>query len=277
MKIISIIRNYIPEFEPEDAKIHLACSNGFSEPIDEYTAGRFEEWQRWQSKRNFGHAFVVSLISIPATNTWLFAGMHKSSKAEELKTTPWNGELKLWYYYLEEDKRLSVLNGRLVVSFTRTSRQSYLLAENWIDKVTLSEIYPKRLSIGRFPGFKNVHLTKEQLDSVVHNSVESWKTALGNVAGVYLITDKLTGKLYVGSATGEGGIWQRWEEYSKSGHGGNTELKRLMRDDGQSRAMHFAFSILEIADTHTSTEQILDREEHWKMVLQTRKHGLNAN
>jgi len=95
--------------------------------------------------------------------------------------------------------------------------------------------------------------------------------------GTDLITDLLTGKLYVGSATGNGGIWQRWLEYSKNGHGGNKEIKRLLKQSGLKRATHFSYSILEIADTHTSNEQILERESHWKDVLLTREYGLNAN
>ena len=47
-------------------------------------------------------------------------------------------------------------------------------------------------------------LSKQQLDTVVKQEVESWKAALGSVAGVYLIADRRTGKLYVGSATGNG-------------------------------------------------------------------------
>lgn len=277
MKLLNIILQYIPELKPEDAKIHLACNSGSSEPIDVYVAGKFDEWQRWQSKRNFGRNAVISLITIPSTNTWLFAGIHHSVKDEELKDPPWDEDEKYWYYYLEEDQRMSELNGRLVVSYTRTSRQCYLLAENLIDLITLAEIYPKKLSIGRFPGFKNISLTKEQLDILVRNSVDSWKTALSSVAGVYLITDRHTGKLYVGSATGEGGIWQRWESYSVSGHGGNVELKKMISREGDARTSHFSYSVLEIADTHTSIDEILKREEHWKRILMTREYGLNAN
>jgi hypothetical protein len=34
--------------------------------------------------------------------------------------------------------------------------------------------------------------------------------ALSSVAGVYLISDTLDGRLYVGSASGQGSFWQRW-------------------------------------------------------------------
>jgi hypothetical protein len=48
-----------------------------------------------------------------------------------------------------------------------------------------------------------------------------------------------------------------------------------MKEKG-SRA-NLQYSVLEIADTHTSEKEILARESHWKEVLLTRIHGLNSN
>lgn len=97
------------------------------------------------------------------------------------------------------------------------------------------------------------------------------------MAGVYLITDTESGQLYVGSASGEGGIWERWAAYSANGHGGNAELRKLLRTAGPERANQFRYAVLEIADTHASREDILRREAHWKNILMSRAHGLNAN
>ncbi len=36
-----------------------------------------------------------------------------------------------------------------------------------------------------------------------------WRTALETTQGIYMITDKLNGKRYVGSAYGSNGIWSR--------------------------------------------------------------------
>lgn len=107
--------------------------------------------------------------------------------------------------------------------------------ESWADQLTVCEIAREPLSIGEFPGFKGVDLSKNHLDVVVKNQIESWRTALSNVAGVYLISDKTSGKLYVGSACGEGGIWQRWSQYAISGHGGNVELIDLLEKEGGLR------------------------------------------
>jgi len=122
-----------------------------------------------------------------------------------------------------------------------------------------------------------VNLAKGELDLIVDQGLESWRTVLSNVAGVYLVSDTVSGKLYVGKAVGKGGIWQRWCSYSHTGHGGSVELRRLIEDEGIERAAAFRFSILEIADIHASDDDVSRRETHWKNVLLTRTHGLNAN
>lgn len=271
MRIFDLIALLDPEIVPERSKVHLATWNGRENPLDVYLAGNFEEWQRWQTRRNFEREFVVSLIALPGANRWLFAGAYTSLGCGQPLDT---GD---FYYTLEPRSACSELRGRLIASFARTGRQPYLYAENISDRMLLSEVLPKPLSIAEFPGYKAVDLSKQELDLVVRNNLESWRAALSSVAGVYLISDTASGKLYVGSATGDGGIWQRWAQYSETGHGGNIELRRLMHADGMSRASTFRFSILEIADTHTSAEEVIRREAHWKTILMTRKHGLNAN
>jgi hypothetical protein len=211
------------------------------------------------------------LIKLPGLDRWLFAGIHTSNGCE------WDEEERLFYYSLDEMQHYSELNGRLIVRFKRPGRQSYLNAERWIENIALDEILPERMSIAEFPGFRMIDISKGELDLIISHALETWKVALSNVAGVYLITDTKSGKLYVGSATGAGGIWQRWSEYSRSGHGGNKDLKSLIKEDGLERASSFRYSILELADLHDSSEDVLCRESHWKKILQTREHGLNSN
>ena len=50
-----------------------------------------------------------------------------------------------------------------------------------------------------------------------------------NQKAVYLITDKLSGKLCVGSATSERGmLLQRWTNYVDNGHGHNKLLREVV-------------------------------------------------
>mgnify|MGYP006287245989 CR=1 FL=1 len=271
MRIFDLLSILNPDIRPAETKVHLATWNGEDNPLDVYLAGNFDEWQRWQTRKNFARRFVLSLISMPGADRWLFAGVHHSAAPE------WFEEHKLYRYKLTEDQSFNELNGRLVASFRRPGRQSYLNAEKWDADILVSEIYAECLSIGEFPGFKAVNLTHEELNLVVRQSLESWRIALSNVAGVYLISDTFSGKLYVGSASGEGGIWQRWACYATDGHGGNIELRRLVAEAGVERAKKFRYSILEIADVHASREDILKRESHWKDILMSRAYGLNEN
>ena len=169
------------------------------------------------------------------------------------------------------------MNGRLIARFVRPGRQSYLQAEKWLDRFELEELLPERMSLAEFPGYRSIDISKGELDLIVSQALESWRVALSNVAGVYLISDTMSGKLYVGSATGAGGIWQRWSEYSANGHGGNRDLLALIKAQGAERAQAFRYSMLELADLHDSAEEVLCRESHWKKILQTRSNGLNAN
>lgn len=271
MRAFDLIALMDPEVVVERAKIHLATWNGQDNPLDLYLAGKFEDWQRWQNKRNFGRRFVLSLIKLPGRGRWLFAGVHNSLGSERIE------EKSLHYYRLEERLACSELSGRLVVSFERSGRQSYLDAEKWVDHLHLAEILPERLKIAEFSGYKKINLSKAELDTIVRQGLESWRNALSSVAGIYLISDTISGKLYVGSATGEGGIWQRWVQYSETGHGGNVELIRLLDNEGLERVAAYRFSVLEVADPDASWEEILRRESHWKSILLTREHGLNVN
>lgn len=256
--------------KPKDCKIHLAVWNGEDNPIDVYLSGNFEEWQSWQSKRNFERKYIISLLQLPGNDKWLFAGGFISEESKFIKSKEY------YRYKTKQINEFHELAGRLIVSFKRSGRQSYLNAENWASNIAISELKPEKMVIEEFPGYNKVLLTKKKLGLVITQCIDSWKGALSNVSGVYLITDNKTGKLYVGSATGESGIWQRWAEYSINGHGGNKELIHLLKVKGSDYSNNFHYSILEIADTHSSVNDVLARESYWKDVLCSREHGYNG-
>ena len=122
-----------------------------------------------------------------------------------------------------------------------------------------------------------LYIENEPEDIIIQEDNEAWKAALSGVVGVYVIVDSETGKLYIGSANSEMGIWGRWCEYSATGHGGNRELRKLLAAKGNDYAENFQYGILEIADTHATAEHIFQRESRWKTLLMTRTHGYNAN
>lgn len=122
-----------------------------------------------------------------------------------------------------------------------------------------------------FPGFDRLVLEHARLQAVMReHRYASWRTALASVAGIYLITDTRDGRQYVGKADGAESIRQRWSAYATNGHGGNVELRGL---DPTS----FRFSLLRVFDPSTPTQVIDAAETHFKIALDTRKHGLNRN
>lgn len=256
---------------PESAKLHLATPDGESKPLDAYLAGEFEEWQAWQSKLNFERPHVVSLIRLPGVDRWLFAGVF-----EPVGST-WGLARNKYKYELLEKPSCGEFKGRLVIRYARTGRGAYRNLENLIDQMVVEEILPRPMAVGEFPGFKAIDVSKRVLDVVVREAVESWRVALSNVAGVYLISDPGSGRLYVGSAAGAGGIWARWCAYSAGGHGGNKLLKELVEGGDEARVQSLRFAVLEIADLHSTEPDILQRESHWKRILLSREFGLNAN
>ncbi|SDT18766.1 GIY-YIG nuclease family protein [Pseudomonas oryzae] len=273
MLLIDLLRTLSPTFSSKAAKVHLAVPNEEGEdPYDELLSGNFERWQKWQSQKNFERKFVVSLIKLKKPNHWLFAGVYQSCKPVIRENRP-----DLFFYDLEELEEFRDFKARLVVKFSRPGRQSYLLMDKWEDLFEAVEWKGEAVSIGEFPGFKKVLLSRQDLQVMVRSAPESWRTALSSVAGVYLISDTVSGKLYVGSATGGAGIWQRWVQYADTGHGGNVELIDLMNAGGTDRLTGFRYSILEIADVSESPENMRKRESHWKEILMTRMHGFNSN
>ena len=283
MKLFDLLGLHDAQLEPSATKVHLAAFNGQDEPIAVWRRGDFEVWQRWQFQRVFERPYIVSLVRIPARNDrWLFAGAYKV-----LGCRPHPEHEGNWLYDTQEVEATRPLTGRLVVAHHRTGRNSFRLAETFCDTLTVAEIREAPMLLEPFSTYSEVRLSKAELDLIVRAGEPSWRAALAAIAGIYLITDTSNGRLYVGSATGdtravgEGGIWSRWCEYSRNGHGGNVELKRLLSPapagEGPEHARHFQYAILEVADTHTSELDLLRRESHWKQVLQSGRFGYNGN
>ena len=269
MQALVLLSQLLPSFAHEKSKVHLASFNGVDAPIDVYLAGEFPEWQRHQSGRNFQREYVVSLVELAEPHLWLFAGLYVVDGVRSKQE-------KGYFYDLTEVPKCNELNGRLVVKFARPGRNSYLRGEKWTGDMAVHEIRRNRLTIRDFPGYRNVDISFAELRHLAIEAPASWTAALSSVAGVYLITDLKLGKLYVGSASGQGGFWSRWQMYAKKGHGGNSELRKLLTLDPEHHK-HWRLSILELADVTASDESVLARESHWKNILISRTHGLNAN
>jgi hypothetical protein len=135
-----------------------------------------------------------------------------------------------------------------------------------------------RKSVGdkSFPGYKNISIGYYDLKRKIDNS-EEWRTALKLRKGVYLISDRNTGKQYVGSTYGEDGIFGRWIVYlisgydkneNKNGKYPNKKLKNLVKEKGLRYIQeNFQYSIPETFTDDVSDEYVIARESFWKEVL----------
>lgn len=117
-----------------------------------------------------------------------------------------------------------------------------------------------------FPGFLEFIQPLSKLDTLP----KSWVSPLESSRGVYLLTCPKTKEQYVGSARGEEGFWGRWQNYVETGHGGNIGLKSRDPSDYQ-------VSILEVAGSSATSDDILMMEGRWQRKLQSQEMGLNRN
>jgi hypothetical protein len=186
-------------------------------------------------------------------------------------------ELTLLDSYKEYIKRLIIKLEKPI------GRDLYLRKYENVQKGLNPEVYEIAPStkLGHFPGYQNVSLTYNDLRLITTRNEPSWKQALSNVKGIYVVTDTSNGKLYIGSASGNNdGIWQRWCSYAGNDKltGENKGFEEIQRDKGDYHIVdNFKYSILEIFDTKTKVETIINRENYWKRVFESKKYGMNYN
>ncbi len=256
----------------DNFKIHCA-TNPNDPPLESFFEGKFKEWQEFQRNRNFQCDQIISLIHLNRDN-WLFAGVFTVDGVSREKR---NKKGRYFLYSTTEIKGLKHLVGQAVVRFNKKVRASYLKGDKYGNGLIISEILKQKMSVGDFPGYNAVLISYRLLKTIVSEEIPSWKSALKNVSGIYIITDTKTGKPYVGSACGGEGIWQRWKAYANTGHGGNKKLKALLKTKGSGYSQYFQFSILEVSDLNANDDQIISRENHWKNLLMSREFGYNQN
>jgi hypothetical protein len=278
LTFFDLLRSY--DLNPEDVRLvrhgnkEIRVQSLFNEDKEKFTA-----YTAWQPANKYGKAKYLAIFAPARGTTSLFLGLwsvdgvtpNAQLKRQHLATLkhyklPEGWSNKSDYYHLSLTKLMGDLSQRLVIEWGGSTLK-------WVqikDK-NVVEIKPKN-SIGEFRSYSEVKLTYQDIKKLAKDSDSNsvWVSALSSVNGVYLIRNKHNGKLYVGSAYGKGGILARWHNYSKSGHGGNQRLKEL--DPGA-----LEFSILEIAPSTMSNDDLIAREQGWKSKLGTRKFGLNKN
>ena len=169
----------------------------------------------------------------------------------------------LFQFEKYENPILASLEKRLWVSFKGRDGVRNLVE----DRYEVLSIQNRR---DYFPGYDNVNIMYDDLAEVLNNinAYPAWKSALENVFAVYLLVDTQSGQQYIGSATGDDGLLDRWLHYVR--HGVDNHLTKIIDPK------NFRFSILEILNKRAQN-QALERENFWKEKLGSRAFGLNDN
>ena len=155
--------------------------------------------------------------------------------------------------------------GRLVVGWPPPERSWWRRAHR--NEMPVLAVLDDSALDADMPDWHKLALTWEQLRVLPTR----WRYALCQWRAIYYIFDTLAGKGYVGSAYGEHNLCHRWENYSVSGHGGNSLLKN--RDP-----KNFLFSILERGSPDMNADDMSRLEATWKERLHTRHpYGFNDN
>ncbi|MGD9562828.1 MAG: GIY-YIG nuclease family protein [Pyrinomonadaceae bacterium] len=251
-----------------NTKIRFVTSNGATNPIDLFKNDR-SQMDKWLYKnpkrvRVFREGQTVVGLARIEGGKWLLFDVGEIKK--DLN------QLNAVGYEFEHVSEYEKYFGRVIVEFKNRSQQMVRRAESVIDRCVVRQILEDTFDNDVFPGYENVNLSWNDLNRVLTKSV--WKTALENQKGVYLITDKSNGQMYVGSAYGTTMIYGRWASYVKCGHGGNVELKKRTFDHIKE---NFYYSILDIYKSTIEDKVIISRESWWKKTLMTREFGYNIN
>lgn len=266
------LRDIMPLENLEEFKIHVAKYNGEEEPLDVFIDD-FNEWKSWHNWKGyndrFSRKYIISFIDFyPQKGTFLFGGIFEVIERYED------------HYTVKLLEKYENFIGRLKVLGIKSSRGSSFYLENYYDNIIVEELLTERYSTMAFPGHENIDYDFRVIEHIIKNKPLDWKGSLENIKGIYMLTDKINGKRYIGSAHGENGIWSRWSQYCNDGHGGNKKLIWLIKEKNiEYVKKNFKFTLLEVYSKSINDDYIIAREQYWKKVMMSlnSKFGYNDN
>ena len=256
-------------------KVKFNQEDGLEDPMELYLHDPEivnTQWLFWRNKIRYFNVGQIAVCFLKLSyDTWLLTTIKRVTKELDV--------LDGINYEGEEIAEYSPYFGRVIVKYHKKVQTQGMYYNTVSDELEVLTILPTVYDGDEFPGYDKVRLSYEQLAGIIAYHKNSWVAALENQKAVYLITDKSNGKLYVGSATSkEGMLLARWMSYAQNGHGGNTELIKLIHEKGFDHVKkYFQYSILENYNAKVDDKIILERESWWKETLQSKKHGYNDN
>ncbi len=273
-----ILLNDLLRFNEEELwniRVKMNVHDGTTNPLDDYKANPDyinTGWFLFHKKRRYFRIGQIAICLLKIDyDRWLLTTIKRITKYLDVE----NGV----GYEAEELEEYTQLYGRVVIKYHNTAMRMVRKFEYVMNDYEVIEILPVAYDGDDFPGYDNVRLSYYQLETIIKRQRSTWIAALQNQKAVYLITDKATGKLYVGSATAQDKmLLQRWSDYVANGHGGNTELKSIVKEKGFDYVKkNFQYSILENYNARMDDDYIKKRERWWKYTLCTKQWGYNDN
>ena len=215
-------------------------------------------YQSQQSKDVFKNVdYIVSFLGEERTLCRLI-GVYKildstyfeAIQYSEIKNLPYQ-----FLYTIEEKIGFDDLEQKVIIDWGKS--QTW---HQWIyNRKEVVQIQPG-LRFKQFKDYFDFILDFNELNEIISNKYPIWKKMLSATNGIYLINDKKTGKLYVGSAYGKEGIWGRWKTYVQTnGIGGNVQLDALI-DSDNLYAKNFSFSILMLLPSTITSNEAIKKE-----------------
>jgi len=178
---------------------------------------------------------------------------------------------------VERLKAFEHLGGRVLVDWGGMAAQRWLQWFRGDKKVLQLDEGIIRMMIP-FHSYNDVLLSFKELKNLIDTDNVEWRDKLKAVNGIYGIADQSNGKLYVGSAYGNEGIWGRWKVYVETnGHGNNDMLVNLIHKNKDYAWDHFQWFILETFPLDVTDDYAIQRENLYKLKLCTRLFGYNKN
>jgi hypothetical protein len=240
----------------------------------------FEVYNAEQARQVYKGARYIAVLAAYHGTLAIFLGVYK---VNGLRQRPLRKHLRIcekygwrhakYSYSLTRMKEFDELSERVIVDWGPSTR-------SWVQRKDKPVVEIRAAgSIGEFSGYDDILLNFHELEDLVNSPVanRAWHAALSSVNGIYLVVDVSTGKQYVGSAYGRGGMLARWRAYVRTGgHAGNDALAQLIKKHPR-RVGNLEFSVLQIMPATATADDVITTEGQWKRKLLTREFGLNRN
>lgn len=231
----------------------------------------FLDYQREQKHRNFDKVeYIVSFIGEPNMEA-RFVGVFKNNGVEKELT------VESCLYDFQEINGFEVLKERTIIDWGASALGWHQWMNDNVKPVIRIDRGFNDSKIPVFTSYNDVILDYETLNRIYQKQDDEWKSKLEACNCVYLILDKLTGKQYVGVTYNKSGIWGRWADYAKDGHGNDKDLMVLISKNPNYGKENFQWCILETLPLNVLADFAIDRESLYKEKFGTRDFGYNNN